>query len=113
MTAPQITPEIKNDLKMLALRSALDPKRHYKQDKSLTKAPKFFHVGTVIAGAAETFSARLPKAQRRPRLVDEVMADAKSRSYVKRRFLQIQESKQQDAGKRRFKNTGDKSRKTQ
>ena len=103
MSAPQMTSEVKADLKMIALRGALDPKRHYKNDKSLSKAPKFFQIGTVIAGAAETYSARLPKAQRKPRLVDEIMADAAASKYVKRRFGQIQASKQQDQNKRRFK----------
>jgi hypothetical protein len=103
MTAPTLTAEVKADLKMVALRGVLDPKRHYKKDKSLTKTPQFFQLGTVVAGAAETYSARLPKAQRRQRLVDEILADAQHRTYIKRRYLQIQDSRQQDPTKRRFK----------
>ena len=47
MEAPTLTTEIKADLKVIALRSILDPKRHYKKDKSLMKFPKYFQMGTV------------------------------------------------------------------
>lgn len=42
LKAPKLTEELKQDLKALALRNFVDPKRFYKKDKSLGKIPKFF-----------------------------------------------------------------------
>jgi hypothetical protein len=106
MSAPTLTAEVKGDLKMLALRSVLDPKRHYKADKSLSKFPKYFQMGTVVAGAAETYSARLPKAQRKQSLVDEIMADVQHRAYLKRRVSSIQQARSGDPTKRKFRASG-------
>jgi hypothetical protein len=171
MEAPTLTTEIKADLKVIALRSILDPKRHYKKDKSLMKFPKYFQMGTVcetlmnffiissssaiqshmplpypyhhqhatythkhifmssrllislfsvsdcplmcliflyplpllfsfflisrshhlfvlekikkvIAGPADTYAARLPKTQRQPTIVDEILSNEHNRQYV-------------------------------
>ncbi|KAF9586883.1 hypothetical protein IFM89_039908 [Coptis chinensis] len=48
MPAPTITPEIKRDLQILKLRSALDPKRHYKKSDSKSKTlPKYFQASIL------------------------------------------------------------------
>lgn len=50
MKAPEVTDEMKNDLEVLKMRSALDPKHFYKKNdfKSL---PKYFQVSRFyIAG---------------------------------------------------------------
>ena len=44
MPAPQLTAELKNDLKLLRLRNALDPSRHYKSTGS-KNMPRYFQVG--------------------------------------------------------------------
>lgn len=58
LPATTITDEVKNDLRVLRLRSALDPKTFYKKFDT-TKFPKYFQFGTVVEGAAEFYSSRL------------------------------------------------------
>lgn len=58
LPATQITDEVKRDLRLLHLRSALDPKRFYKGFDQ-TKFPKYFQLGTVVEGAAEFYSGKV------------------------------------------------------
>lgn len=44
MKAPELTEELKNDLKALQMRSAMDPKRFYKKNDR-EGFPKYFQVG--------------------------------------------------------------------
>ncbi|KAJ2083354.1 rrna-processing protein fcf2 [Coemansia sp. RSA 988] len=86
--APTMTPEIKNDLRVLQLRNVLDPKRFYKKTSS-KETPKYFEVGTIIEGPTEFYSSRLTKKQRQTNLVDELLADKQSRDYFKRKVGEI------------------------
>jgi hypothetical protein len=86
METPMMTPEIKSDLRLLAHRSYLDPKRFYKKEKQKT-LPKHFQVGTVVTGAHEFKSSRLTKAERSTTYVEEVTRDAGTKNYLKRKFL--------------------------
>ena len=43
MAAPELTAELKNDLRALQLRNAIDPKQHYKANDS-KELPKYFQV---------------------------------------------------------------------
>jgi hypothetical protein len=47
MPAPQLTPELKNDLRLLRMRGALDPARHYKKTHSQA-TPRYFQVRAVV-----------------------------------------------------------------
>ncbi|PIA15459.1 Fcf2-domain-containing protein [Coemansia reversa NRRL 1564] len=86
--APTMTPEIKNDLRVLQLRNVLDPKRFYKKSSS-KELPKYFEIGTIIEGPTEFYSSRLTKKQRQNNLVDELLADKQSRDYFKRKVGEI------------------------
>ena len=57
MPATQIDDKLKRDLRLLRLRSAMDPKRFYKSADA-TKFPKHFQVGTVVAGPSEFYSGK-------------------------------------------------------
>ena len=48
LPAPQLTPELKNDLKLLRMRNALDPARHYKTTDSKT-LPRYFQVSSILS----------------------------------------------------------------
>ncbi|KAK4400004.1 rRNA-processing protein fcf2 [Sesamum angolense] len=90
--AQTITPELKQDLQLLKLRSAVDPKRHYKKGDSRSKAlPKYFQVGTVIESATEFFTGRLTKKERKTTLADELLSDGNLREYRKRKVREIEE----------------------
>ena len=47
MKAPEMTEELKNDLNILQMRSALDPKHFYKRSE-MKALPKYFEVGYMI-----------------------------------------------------------------
>lgn len=85
MPATEITPEIEKDLRLVRMRSALDPKRHYKGGPILTS--KYFQMGTVVAGADERYSAgRLTKRQQGSTILDTLLKDDEKRSYFKKKF---------------------------
>ncbi|KAJ3220413.1 Deoxynucleotidyltransferase terminal-interacting protein 2 [Dinochytrium kinnereticum] len=96
MKAPDLTDELKRDLQVIRSRAALDPKRHYKKpDKSMKgKLPKFFQIGTVMDSAADFYSARLAKKERKDGILGELMADRETKSYLKKKFTKIQGEKE-------------------
>jgi hypothetical protein len=90
LAATEMTEELKQDLRAVRMRGALDPKRFY---KAFDRPSKFVQVGTVIEGRDEFFTSRLTKKERRTNLVEELMADVKARQYTKRKFNDIQKEK--------------------
>lgn len=88
-----LTPELKRDLQLLGMRSALDPKRFYKKQLSSSQIPEYSQVGTMIEGPTEFFSARLTKKERKRTLVEEVLEGEKANQRFVSRYKQIQESK--------------------
>jgi len=92
LETPQITPQVQKDLNMLQLRNYMDPKRFYKTNDT-KRAPKRFQIGTVVEGTGEFFSQRLTKKERKPTLVDQVLADREIRTYARRVYLDHQREK--------------------
>ncbi|KAL2530313.1 Fcf2 pre-rRNA proCES [Forsythia ovata] len=109
MPAPVISPELKKDLQLLKLRSAIDPTRHYKKGNSKSKTlPKYLQVGTVIESAEEFYTGRLTKKERKATLADELLSDRNLGAYRKRKVREIEEvnrpggvAKWKRSGKRR------------
>ncbi|KAG8552435.1 hypothetical protein GDO81_004534 [Engystomops pustulosus] len=99
MKAPQLTEELKNDLKALKMRSAMDPKRFYKKDDR-DGFPKYFEVGTVVDNPADYYHSRIPKKQRKRTIMEELLVDSEFRSYNKKKFKEIV-SEKAGRGKRR------------
>ncbi|KAK9266788.1 hypothetical protein L1049_012519 [Liquidambar formosana] len=94
MPAPTITPELKKDLQLLKLRSAIDPKRHYKKGDSKSKTlPKYFQVGTVVESVSDFFTGRLTKKERKATLADELLSDRSLGDYRKRKVREIEEQR--------------------
>ncbi|XP_051964673.1 uncharacterized protein LOC127630871 [Xyrauchen texanus] len=99
MKAPELTEELKNDLKALKMRSALDPKRFYKKNDR-DGFPKYFQVGTVVDSPVDFYNSRIPKKHRKRTIVEELLADAEFRSYNKKKYQEIMTEKAaQAAGK--------------
>ncbi|XP_076232232.1 deoxynucleotidyltransferase terminal-interacting protein 2 [Calliopsis andreniformis] len=92
MRPPEITEEIKHDLEVLQMRSALDPKHFYKKN-DLKVLPKYFQVGKVVDSPLDYYSGRLTKKERKKTIVDELMADAEFSKYNKRKYKEIIEEK--------------------
>ncbi|KAL9400973.1 hypothetical protein Peur_004822 [Populus x canadensis] len=111
MPAPTITPELKRDLQLLKLRSAIDPKRHYKRGDPKSKdLPKYFQVGTVVESATDFYSGRLTKKERKATIADELLYDQTFRAYRKRKVREIEE-KNRPGGNDKWKIKGKQSRK--
>ncbi|CAI8617623.1 unnamed protein product [Vicia faba] len=111
MPAQTMTPELQRDLKLLKLRDAIDPKRHYKKGGSKSKTlPKYFQVGTIVGSPLDYFSGRLTKKERKETLADELLADQNLSAFRKRKVREIEEQRQ-PAGNENWKIKGQSSRK--
>ncbi|XP_076845685.1 deoxynucleotidyltransferase terminal-interacting protein 2 [Brachyhypopomus gauderio] len=99
MRAPEMTEELRNDLKALQMRSAMDPKRFYKKNDR-EGLPKYFQVGTVVDSPVDFYHSRIPKKQRKKTIMEELLADAEFRSYNKRKYQEIMSEKAAEAAGR-------------
>lgn len=88
------------DVKLLGMRSVLDPKRHYRKENFNPQGPKYSQIGTIIEGPTEYFSARLRNKERKQTIVDEVMAGEKETGRFKREYLKRQIAK--TSGRKKF-----------
>jgi len=105
-----LTPELKTDLRLLRLRGAMDPTRHYKSADT-TKLPTRFHVGTVVESSTDFYSSRLARSERGQTLTHELLKDRALSAQRKRRFGALQEAAAA-RGKRGGGGKGAKVRKT-
>ncbi|NXD06852.1 TDIF2 protein, partial [Nothocercus nigrocapillus] len=92
MKAPEITSELKNDLRVLKMRASLDPKHFYKKNDR-EGLPKYFQVGTVVDSPVDFYHSRIPKKQRKRTIVEELLADSEFRRYNKRKYQEIMSEK--------------------
>lgn len=105
LPAQEIDDQTKRDLRLLRLRAAYDPTRHYKS-WGKGKFPKHFSVGTVIEGPGEFFTGalvwlhargttrrteRLTRKERKGSLADQLLADQELTAARKKRFAKMQE----------------------
>lgn len=102
MKAPEMTDEIKADLKVLKHRHVIDPKRFYKPSSS-KQLPKFFQMGRIVDSAADFYSGRVSKNEKKRSLADSLMAEAKFQQYKKRKMNEIYEKKKAADGTRKYK----------
>jgi hypothetical protein len=100
MTPTPMTDELKTDLAVIRNRTYLDPKKFY---KSADKHHKIVQLGTVIEGAAEYYSARLTKSERRTNFTEEIMADPESADWAKNKFKQMSRDQNNQSKKRKHK----------
>ncbi|XP_034559519.1 deoxynucleotidyltransferase terminal-interacting protein 2 [Notolabrus celidotus] len=104
MKAPEITQELKGDLKVLKMRGSTDPKRFYKKNDR-DGFPKYFQVGTVVDNPVDFYHSRIPKKDRKRTMVEELMADAEFRHNNKKKYQNIvAEKAARGAGRRHKKN---------
>ena len=87
-----ITSDLKADMRLLQMRSMLDPRRHYKKRPEAT-IPKYSQMGTIIQGRTEYFSSRLPKGKHRRTFLEEVLTNETSTGHLRKRYNEIQASK--------------------
>lgn len=80
--------------------TAIDLKRHYKKGSLKAKVPRFAHVGRIVEGPTDFFSARLTRKERKRTLVDELVAAEKQTGKFKAKYEDIQSRK--TSGKKAF-----------
>ncbi|KAI0127896.1 putative rRNA-processing protein fcf2 [Xylariales sp. AK1849] len=88
-----LTPALKADLQLLKMRGTLDNKRFYKKDNSRLSVPEYSHVGTLIEGPTEYFSARMTKKERKRTLLEEVLETEDTTRKFKSKYGEIQAAK--------------------
>lgn len=93
MVRTAMTEELKADLAVIRNRNYLDPKKFY---KSADKFGSIVQLGTVIEGAAEYYSSRLTKKQRRINITEEIMADPESSDYSRKKFRTMAQEKRRE-----------------
>ena len=98
MPATEMTEEIKNDLEVLQMRGALDPKRFYKKN-SLNVLPKYFQVGSYVNNPLDYHNQK-GVSKKKKSLVDELMADAEFQRFNKRKYTEIITEKAKHMNKR-------------
>ncbi|KAI5633472.1 fcf2 pre-rRNA processing domain-containing protein [Phthorimaea operculella] len=92
MAAPEVTEELKNDLQVLKMRSALDPKHFYKKN-DMEVLPKYFQVGRIMDSPLDHVNERLTRKERKRTMVDELLADAQFQKYNKKKYKEIIDEK--------------------
>lgn len=113
LPAPEITPELKQDLKAIQLRSIIDPSRFYKKlDRK--KLPKHFHVGTIQENILDGKKNRLKKSEVKDRILEEFLDHDKIVNFSTRKFDELQNQKRkislkkQKINKYKIQNRGNK-----
>ncbi|XP_038397228.1 deoxynucleotidyltransferase terminal-interacting protein 2 [Canis lupus baileyi] len=101
MKAPELTNELKNDLKALKMRASMDPKRFYKKNDR-DGFPKYFQIGTIVDNPADFYHSRIPKKQRKRTIVEELLADSEFRRYNRRKYTEIMAEKAANAAGKKF-----------
>ncbi|KAM5323572.1 deoxynucleotidyltransferase terminal-interacting protein 2 [Glossophaga mutica] len=101
MKAPELTNELKNDLKALKMRAGMDPKRFYKKNDR-DGFPKYFQIGTIVDNPADFYHSRIPKKQRKKTIVEELLADSEFRRFNRRKYSEIMAEKVANAAGKKF-----------
>jgi hypothetical protein len=89
MPKAEMTPEVEKDVRLIKMRQALDPKRHYRNGPILTS--KYFQVGTVVAPAEEYYDAgRVTRRERGATVLDQLLRDDQKKAYFRKKFADAQ-----------------------
>uniref|UniRef100_A0A182QDA8 Fcf2 pre-rRNA processing C-terminal domain-containing protein n=1 Tax=Anopheles farauti TaxID=69004 RepID=A0A182QDA8_9DIPT len=97
MSAPEMTPELQNELTLLKMRSVLDPKQSFKRIEKRKQLPKYFEMGKVIDSPLDHFNERGVKKLKSKSLIDELMADAEFQKFNKRKYAESLERQKKKA----------------
>uniref|UniRef100_U5EQ34 Putative fcf2 pre-rrna processing n=1 Tax=Corethrella appendiculata TaxID=1370023 RepID=U5EQ34_9DIPT len=95
LPATEMTDEIKNELELIRMRSALDSQHFYKRNEMKT-LPKYFQIGKVVDSPLDYYNDRAEggsKKRKANTLVDELMADAEFQKRNKKKYAEALEHK--------------------
>merc|ERR1739838_181121 len=97
MSAPEMTDEMKNDMKLLRYRQVWDSTTKAKKSDRRGNAP-FFQVGTIMDSAENFYSSRLTKKERGKTLVDQLMADVEFRRTQRKKKAKMSQAAMENRG---------------
>lgn len=92
MKAPEMTPELKEDLKAMQVKSFTDPTQFFKKNDK-KKLAKYFQIGTIQDNILEGKKNRLKKSEVRNRIAEEILDRDLSKSYTLKKFDEIQKQR--------------------
>jgi hypothetical protein len=88
MKVPELTPELKEDLRAMQLKNYIHPSYSQKADRK--KPPKFFQIGRIEANLLDGKKNRMNKKEVRNRLVEEIFDLDKQNNFSTKKFDEIQ-----------------------
>uniref|UniRef100_A0A1B0GI89 Putative fcf2 pre-rrna processing n=1 Tax=Lutzomyia longipalpis TaxID=7200 RepID=A0A1B0GI89_LUTLO len=88
LPATEMTEEVKNDLKILQMRSALDPKHFYKKN-DLKVLPRYFQVGKYLDSPLDYHQEKHLKKNKSKTIVEDLLKDAEFQKKIKRKYNEI------------------------
>lgn len=91
MPATEVSDELRQDLEVIQMRSALDPTRFYKKN-DLKTLPKYFQVGTVLPSPLERNEPGV-RPSKKMSLTDELLKDAEFQQFNKRKYQEVMAEK--------------------
>lgn len=92
MKAMELTPELKNDLDAIRLRSHLDPKKFYRRT-DMKDYPKFFSIGTIVNAPSEPLTDNLARSSRNKTLAEQLLEEDEEKNFTKRKWTLLMKSK--------------------
>ncbi|GAB0091948.1 deoxynucleotidyltransferase terminal-interacting protein 2 [Sergentomyia squamirostris] len=88
LPATEMTDDVKNDLKILQMRSVLDPKHFYKKN-DLKVLPKYFQVGKYLDSPLDYHQEKHLKKNKSRTIVDDLLKDAEFQKRIKKKYKEI------------------------
>eukprot|EP00826_Nyctotherus_ovalis_P003972 TRINITY_DN10824_c0_g1_i5.p2 TRINITY_DN10824_c0_g1~~TRINITY_DN10824_c0_g1_i5.p2 ORF type:complete len:128 (-),score=50.89 TRINITY_DN10824_c0_g1_i5:141-524(-) len=89
MPMKELDEEMKDVVRAVQLRSYITPHKYF-NPHTTAKLPKYFQVGTVVAGPTDFRDKRLTKRERKQNLAEELLADDEALGYTKEKYKEVQ-----------------------
>lgn len=102
MPATEVTDELRQDMEIIQMRSALNPTHFYKKN-DLKTLPKYFQMGTVLPSPLEKYNDRGERVTKKKSLVDELLQDAEFQRFNKRKYQEVMAEKRTTGYKKAYK----------
>ncbi|XP_022223130.1 deoxynucleotidyltransferase terminal-interacting protein 2 [Drosophila obscura] len=87
LPATEVTEEMRNELKIIQMRSVLNPKQFYKKN-DLKVLPKYFQIGTVQHSALDHYKEKNTRKAKKS-LVDQLLEDEAFQKFNKRKYNEV------------------------
>jgi hypothetical protein len=101
MKRPEITDELKMDLKALKMRSLIYKKRFYKSNDT-NALPIFFQMGQVVTTGNEMGDERLKRKDRKANMAEQFLCDDDKQGMTDVKFTDITTTRRRLGEKKRF-----------